>query len=285
MLTTLPVAEVHRNPSQPRKHFDQAALDELAGSISELGLLQPIIVRSLDGAYQIVAGERRWRATCQAGLTEIPAIVIEADDDRTALLAIAENVNRADMNPIEEASAFAELVAGGREVAEVAELFGKSTTYIHTRLSLMKLDDRIQHFVARGTISMAVAFQLARLSVAGQWRIMDLLTAGEFANDQDTIRGISAVAASESEVVLFDLGDDDVETRREAKAKVDRHLAAAGKAMQALDAIADMGAAELAALDAATLAKLGDWLEVMSKQARSTKTMIAKVAAARTVAA
>ena len=103
--STLRISDIEPNPNQPRRHFDPDALQSLAASIRENGLLQPLVVRrSGEGLYQIIAGERRWRACRLAGLTEVPAVILEADDLRAAQLALIENLQREDLNPIEEAN-------------------------------------------------------------------------------------------------------------------------------------------------------------------------------------
>ena len=110
-IMTLPITKVEPRKEQPREYFDEAALQELSESIAQFGLIQPIVARKLDtGYYQIIAGERRWRASRMAGLKEVPVRIIEADDRRTAELALVENLQREDLNPIEEAKGYKTLI-------------------------------------------------------------------------------------------------------------------------------------------------------------------------------
>src|SRR5215469_10259383 len=141
-LVEIPVEVVRPNPHQPRKRFDEAELEELAASIREKGVLQPILVRPAmyAGEFQIVAGERRWRAAQLAGLRVVPALVRELSDAETIEIAIVENVQRADLSPIEEAEGYRALVeTHGRTQAEVAELVGKSRVHVTNALRLLQL--------------------------------------------------------------------------------------------------------------------------------------------------
>ena len=127
-LMTLPISKVEPRKEQPREYFDEAALQDLADSIEQFGLIQPIVARKLDsGYYQIIAGERRWRASRMAGLKEVPVRVIEADDRRTAELALVENLQREDLNPIEEALP-GELIKS-RRVSSFRVIYHRSVKY------------------------------------------------------------------------------------------------------------------------------------------------------------
>ena len=138
-LLTLPISKVEPRLEQPREHFDEEALAALADSIAQYGLIQPITVRKLDtGYYQIIAGERRWRASRLAGLTEVPVRVIEADDRRTAELALVENLQREDLNPIEEAKGFKLLIDEyGLTQDEAAKSVGRSRPAVTNSLRLL----------------------------------------------------------------------------------------------------------------------------------------------------
>lgn len=151
----LRTADVEPNPYQPRKHFDEEALASLADSISMHGLLQPIAVRrSMGGFYQIIAGERRWRASKIAGLTEIPAIIYEMDDKKAAELALIENIQREDLNPIEEAIALRTLINDhGLTQEDASRRIGKSRSAIANALRLLDLDDEIVSLVADRKLS------------------------------------------------------------------------------------------------------------------------------------
>jgi ParB family chromosome partitioning protein len=151
----IPIDLVQRNPSQPRRHFDESELSDLSNSIRTHGVLQPILVRPLpDGKYEIVAGERRWRAAQRAGLHNIPAVVRELNEVEVLEIAIVENVQRTDLNPIEEAQGFQALIDRfGRTQEEIAEAVGKSRPHIANMLRLLKLPDDLQEMVRDGRLS------------------------------------------------------------------------------------------------------------------------------------
>ncbi|MBE6674965.1 MAG: ParB/RepB/Spo0J family partition protein [Ruminococcaceae bacterium] len=152
---TLRVSEIEPKADQPRKHFDQEALEQLADSISKHGLLQPIIVReSSGGFYQIIAGERRWRASKMAGLLEVPVIIMEADALKAAEIAIIENIQREDLNPYEEASAYQSLINQYSLTQEqVAEKVGKSRSAVANTMRLLELPDEVLEMLKTGDIS------------------------------------------------------------------------------------------------------------------------------------
>ena len=151
----LRISDIEPNPGQPRRHFDPDALQALAASIRDNGLLQPVVVRRCDGGvYQIIAGERRWRACRLAGLTEIPAIVLDADDLRAAQLALIENLQREDLNPIEEANGYQTLIdTFGLTQEEVARRVGRSRPAVANALRLLALSDDLRAMVEQGTLS------------------------------------------------------------------------------------------------------------------------------------
>jgi len=151
----IPIDLVQRNPSQPRRHFDESELGELSNSIRTHGVLQPILVRPISGGkYEIVAGERRWRAAQRAGLHAIPAVVREFNEVEVLEIAIVENVQRTDLNPIEEAQGFQALIDRfGRTQEEIAEAVGKSRPHIANMLRLLKLPDDLQEMVRDGRLS------------------------------------------------------------------------------------------------------------------------------------
>jgi ParB family chromosome partitioning protein len=152
---SLPIDFVQRNPHQPRKHFDEGELDELAGSIKTHGVLQPILVRPIAGGrYEIVAGERRWRAAQRAGLHAIPAVIREFDEKEVLEIGIVENVQRTDLNPIEEAQGFQALIDRfGRTQQDIADAVGKSRPHIANMLRLLSLPDDLQEMVRDGRLS------------------------------------------------------------------------------------------------------------------------------------
>ena len=154
-LRQLPVQKVEPNPMQPRREFDQEALEALADSISEHGMLQPLTVRELpSGYFQIIAGERRWRAARLAGLSEVPALVIEADDRKTMELALIENLQREDLNPVEEALGYDSLMKDyGLTQEEAARRVGKSRPAVANALRLLNLEEELLELVRASKLS------------------------------------------------------------------------------------------------------------------------------------
>ncbi len=154
-ITPIRISLVDPKSDQPRKYFDKEALEELAESIRENGLLQPILVREYgDGRYQIIAGERRFRACKLAGLTEIPAIILDRSDKAVAEIALIENIQREDLNPIEEAMAYRALVANyGMTQEEISATVGKSRSAVANSMRLLELPDEILTMVAAGELS------------------------------------------------------------------------------------------------------------------------------------
>ncbi len=171
-LLTLPIAKVEPREAQPRKTFDEEALQALADSIAQYGLIQPIVARKLpSGYYQIIAGERRWRAARMAGLEEVPVRVLEADDRRTAELALVENLQREDLNPIEEAKGYKTLMEEyGLTQEETARSVGRSRPAVANALRLLSLSPRVMDLVERKELSAGHARTLLSLSSeAVQW--------------------------------------------------------------------------------------------------------------------
>lgn len=150
----LPIEEIEPNPNQPRKDFNEQGLADLADSIKREGLLQPILVRPIGKGYQIVAGERRWQACKLAGLEKVPVRIVEMDDERTLRVALIENLQRSDLNPLEEAQGYRDLMkAGNLTQAQVAEAVSKSRSAIANTLRLLDLPDAVQKMVYEGSIS------------------------------------------------------------------------------------------------------------------------------------
>lgn len=161
----LKVSEIEPNRSQPRKSFDQSALEELADSLREVGVIQPLIVRPIaSGGYQIVAGERRWRASQMAGLTEVPAVVRDLTDREVAEIALIENLQREDLDAIEEAEGYQHLIDEYNMTQEqVAVRVGKSRPAISNSMRLLELPDSIVQMVKRGDLSAGHARTLLSL--------------------------------------------------------------------------------------------------------------------------
>jgi len=163
-LRELAITEIRPNPRQPRGEFDTAALGELAASIRSVGLLQPIVVRRAAEGFELVAGERRWRASQLAGLTAIPAIIRDTGDDAMLRDALIENLQREDLNPLEEAAAFRQLVDDfGATHEEIAERVGKSRAAVTNSLRLLGLAPEVQQRITAGSLSAAHGRAIAAL--------------------------------------------------------------------------------------------------------------------------
>lgn len=153
-LSDLLVADIEPNPHQPRSQFDEDSLAALAASIRELGVLQPVLVRPVDGRYELVAGERRWRAARRAGLERIPAVVRAIDDSTSLEQAVVENLHRQDLNPLEEAGAYQQLVEDfGLTQEEVARRVGRSRSAVANILRLFQLPPSVQRMVRDGQLT------------------------------------------------------------------------------------------------------------------------------------
>ena len=176
----LPISQVESCSSQPRKSFDEAALAELADSIRTHGIIQPLTVRRLaSGYYQIIAGERRWRAARLAGLQEVPVIVIEADDRKAAELAMIENLQREDLNPMEEAAGFQALIQNYHMTQEeAAQRVGKSRSAVANALRLLGLTAAVRQLVEAGDLSAGHARALLPLPAALQEKAAEAVVAG-----------------------------------------------------------------------------------------------------------
>jgi ParB family chromosome partitioning protein len=150
----IPVDQIVPNPHQPRHNLDPNRLQELADSISEHGLIQPLVVTQVGGDYQLIAGERRWRASKLAGLSQVPAIIKETSPQQMLELALVENIQRADLDPLEEAAAYAQLIEEfGLTQERVAERVGKSRTAIANTVRLLNLPEQVKTSLAQGQIS------------------------------------------------------------------------------------------------------------------------------------
>lgn len=181
----LKLDDVQPNPNQPRVSFDEESLDELAASITEVGVLQPVVVRPLDdGTFALIAGERRWRAARRAGLVEIPAVVRRSDDQATLTEALIENLQRQDLGPLEEAAAFQQLLEDyGMTHDQVATAVGKSRPAVSNTVRLLQLPAPIQGMVERGELTAgharallsvedaAYAEHIARRAIAEGWTV------------------------------------------------------------------------------------------------------------------
>ena len=177
---SVPISQVESYSGQPRKHFDEESLQELADSITEHGIIQPLTVRKLSsGYYQIIAGERRWRAARLAGLQEVPVIVMEADDRKAAELTMIENLQREDLNPMEEAAGFQSLIETYHMTQEeAAQRVGKSRSAVTNALRLLGLSPSVRKLVEENKLTAGHARALVPLSPSLQESAANAIIAG-----------------------------------------------------------------------------------------------------------
>lgn len=159
------IGEIRPNAFQPRKDFDEESIEELAQSIKENGIIQPLVVRKSEGNYEIIAGERRWRAAQRVGLTKVPVIIKDVSDRQALELALVENLQREDLNPIEEAAAYEQLIEDfGLTHEEISTRIGKERSTITNQLRLLKLPDEIKEAIIAGEITAGHARAILGLS-------------------------------------------------------------------------------------------------------------------------
>ena len=199
-LRDLPVAQVRPNPFQPRTHFDETALAELVASIEASGLLQPVVVRSRNGTYELIAGERRWRAVQRLGWPTVPAVVKEADDQTLLTLALIENLQRNDLSPIDEAQGYQRLIDQFKlPQAEVARMVGRNRSTVTNLLRLLRLPESVRSMVHEGRLSEGHARALLALEserdivALAEEAVRDALSVREL---EARVRGEDAPAAA-----------------------------------------------------------------------------------------
>lgn len=174
------INDIKPNIYQPRKTFDEDKLDELAASIREHGIIQPVVLRSTDGGYEIVAGERRWRAARKAGIKKIPCVIKELSDEQNMLVAIIENMQREDLNPIEEAEGLSRMIeVYGLTQEQVSKGVGKSRPYITNSLRLLKLSDDVREMTREGSLTAGHARALAGIKDIEKQKKLALKTVKE----------------------------------------------------------------------------------------------------------
>ena len=216
----LPTGSLRPNPHNPRRTFSDAELEELTASLRERGIIQPIVVRQTRGAtgdYEIIAGERRWRAAQRAGLHEVPVVVIEATDAEALQLAIIENVQRADLNALEEAQGYRALIDEfGNSQEDIAKIVGKSRSYVANTLRLLKLSDTVKAYIhsgkltaghARMLIGEPNADELAEEIIARELNVRQVeAMARERAgkSNKQTKRNARGAAAKDADVLAFE---------------------------------------------------------------------------------
>lgn len=218
-LLTLALTDIQPNPSQPRKAFEANALADLADSIRANGVIQPIAVRPGVDGYEIIAGERRWRASAIAGRESIPAVCYEgATDEETFVMATLENCARKDMKPIEEARAFAQIRDMGKTTEQIAALVGRATFAVAWRLELLNLAPEFQDV----DLPLNVGRLMSRMSIGGQRTVMRRFVGGDFKTTQECEKFCNAVIAREAQVEMFApsqldaFGADDIRRERAA---------------------------------------------------------------------
>ena len=222
---SLPISQVETCSSQPRKRFDDESLQELADSISQHGIIQPLTVRKLSsGYYQIIAGERRWRAARLAGLQEVPVIVIEADDRKAAELAMIENLQREDLNPMEETAGFQSLIESYHMTQEeAAQRVGKSRSAVTNALRLLGLTPSVRKLVEEGKLSAGHARALVPLSPSLQESAANAIVSGGLSVRQ-TEALVKRLSAEKKEAQAKDPDEVDylAEAQNELKARLCR---------------------------------------------------------------
>jgi ParB family chromosome partitioning protein len=185
------------NPQQPRTRFDARDLEDLAASIKANGIVQPIVVRPHAGRYQIIAGERRWRASQQAGLRRVPVVIKDIPDDKLLELALVENIQRRELNPIEEANAYRKLIDSiGLTQEQVAERVGRERTLITTTMRLLKLPNEIQRHIIEGKLSLSHGRALLMTEDPKVQREVAQLAVDKDLSVRDTERAIKRVAGA-----------------------------------------------------------------------------------------
>ncbi|WP_236244270.1 ParB/RepB/Spo0J family partition protein [Streptomyces sp. CC210A] len=268
----IPLADIEPNPDQPRKFFDEAKLEELAAQFRSVGQLQPIVVRPAGDKFQIVMGERRWRAMhLVEGATTIEAKVVSSVDDENAfIMGISENIGRADMTLMEEAQAYADLVGFGYKAERIAEMFGKTTDYVKWRMDLLNLTTDIAELVATGKIKADFAWYLSKLTPANQKVAVTRYMKGDFRTETDASTFAQALRMKENQEGFFsekELSDkekeDKAKERKQAKSKVDQ----VERAGALLEELAKLTPSELAELFEGEVGKHLDAVERVRKAA------------------
>ena len=221
-MDTIDLELIYPNPNQPRKTFHPGKLAELAQSISESGLMEPLVIVKRGDRYMIVAGERRWRACTMAGLTKVPSRIIQADDQKVAELALLENLQREDLNILEEAMAYQGLIDMGLTQAEIARKMGISQPWrIQERLNILKLDRVFQEYTVKGILTPSQAQEMSRLPKEKQGIVFDKISAGK-ADTYNKLRSLvnALIFVKEQESFL----PEPTPQEREVNTKYDRMI-------------------------------------------------------------
>lgn len=217
MIQQIPLEQIVSNPFQPRRHFDEDSLRELGESIKQVGVLEPVIVRVVESGFELIAGERRFRAASLAGLTAIPAIIRLLNDQQVAEMALIENIQREDLNALEEAQAYQRLILEFRyKQEELAIKVGKSRPHISNTLRLLQLPPEVQQDLIQGHLSMGHARALVTLKPSQQMFYTQLVK-----NRNLSVRQLESMIQSVSEKKKPNNKKDD--TKDEPKSAVFRH--------------------------------------------------------------
>jgi ParB family chromosome partitioning protein len=236
---TISIDLIDPSPLQPRGNFDEGKLDELAQSISANGVVQPLIVRPKQDRFELIAGERRWRAAQRAGLSRVPAIVRQVADDKVLELALIENIQREDLNPIEEARAYKNLIdTVGLTQEVVAERVGRDRSYVTNFLRLLRLPEDLQELVQAGRLSTGHARSLLGLpDVAAQRRLARKIIERDLSvrATEQAVRDLSEPKAQRAKPVKANVADPNV---RAAESKLRRHFGTQVRIVQASGAAA-----------------------------------------------
>ncbi|MGI5401896.1 ParB/RepB/Spo0J family partition protein [Streptomyces sp. CA-135486] len=280
----IPLAEIEPNPDQPRKFFDGAKLEELAAQFRSVGQLQPIVVRPAGDKFQIVMGERRWRAMHlveDAGTIEAK-VVSSVDDERAFVMGISENIGRADMTLMEEAQAYADLVGFGYKAQGIAEMFGKTVDYVNWRMDLLNLTTDIAELVAAGTIKADFAWYLSKLSPSNQKVAVTRYMKGDFKTETDASTFAQALRMKENQEGFFsekELSDKEKQEksteRKRAKSKVDQ----VERATVLLEELSQLTPTDLAELFEGEVGKHLDAVDRVRKAAAETVKKLRKAKA------
>ena len=216
-IAEIDINDIKPNTSQPRKTFDDEKLEELAASIEEHGIIQPILVRPASNGYEIVAGERRWRAARKAGLKTVPCVVRKLDERENLLIALIENMQREDLSPIEEAMAYEEMSnVHGLTQSEISRSVGKSRPYITNSLRLLKLPDIIKEMVSSGKLSGAHARTLAGMNDFKK----QIAYANKAVNQRLSVRTLEEMVSDEK-------SGDKMKLKKASRVKKDKDILAA----------------------------------------------------------
>ncbi|KPI15705.1 parB-like partition protein [Actinobacteria bacterium OK074] len=268
----VPLAEIEPNPDQPRKFFDEVKLEELAAQFRSVGQLQPIVVRPAGDKFQIVMGERRWRAMhLVEGATTIEAkIVTSVDDEKAFVMGISENIGRADMTLMEEAQAYADLIGFGYKAEGIADMFGKTPDYVKWRMDLLNLTTDIAELVTAGKIKADFAWYLSRLSPANQKAAVTRYMKGDFRTETDASHFAQALRMKENQEGFFsekELSEkekeDKAKERKQVRGKVDQ----VERAGALLEELAQLTPTELAELFEGEVGKQLDAVERVRRAA------------------